>query len=459
MNRARVNVTATQQVYRGKTFDFGGSTDLLHDRPPLVLEAQVLHTGTPVTVILNHLRSLIDVNSHEPFGTTGVTVGARVREKRRLQAEDLADLIASRINENLVVLGDMNAFEVNDGLVDVIGTIEGSPAPAEQVTEPSVDRWDYELVDLADGLPASERYSYVFEGNAQVLDHVLVNRPMRDRLTRFTYSRNNTDFPETFEADFSVTTRLSDHDGAIAYFGPLANVAVASAASPVQAGGTVAVRVTASNSGEAAADVVLSVMLPSGLAWQSTTAPSGWTCTTASETVTCRTGSLGGGQSVTLEVAALAGCAVRHGSVLAIPATIAAATAEADAADNVTAAATEVSNPPPDIANVAASRTQLLLPLHQMVPVTVRYSATDACGPVTSKLTVTSDEPVTGHGQGLAGLTTPDWRVIDAQRVELRAERSPKGDGRVYTIAITATDAAGGTSRRQVTVSVPRSLR
>ena len=133
------------------------------------------HTGTPVTVILNHLRSLIDVNSHEPFGTTGFTVGARVREKRRLQAEDLADLIASRINENLVVLGDMNAFEFNDGLVDVIGTLKGSPAPADQVTEPSVDRWDYELFDLADRCPPPERYSYVFEGNAQVLDHVLVN--------------------------------------------------------------------------------------------------------------------------------------------------------------------------------------------------------------------------------------------------------------------------------------------
>ena len=76
-------------------------------------------------MILNHLRSLIDVNSDEPFGTTGLTVGARVREKRRLQAEDLADLIASRINEKLVVLGDMNAFEFNDGLVDVIGTLEG----------------------------------------------------------------------------------------------------------------------------------------------------------------------------------------------------------------------------------------------------------------------------------------------------------------------------------------------
>jgi hypothetical protein len=72
---------------------------------------------------------------------------------------------------------------------------------------------------------------------------------------------------------------------------------------------------------------------------------------------------------------------------------------------------------------------------------------------------VTSDEPVTGRGQGVAGLTAPDWRVIDAHRVLLRAERSVRGDGRVYTITITATDEAGGTSTQQVAVSVPRRRR
>jgi hypothetical protein len=138
------------------------------------------------------------------------------------------------------------------------------------------------LIQLADALPADERYSYVFEGSAQVLDHVLVNRSMHRRLTRFTYSRHNTDFPEQFEADFSVPTRLSDHDAAVAYFGSLADLAVAAAAaSTVEAGSAVAIQVTASNNGESAADVDVSLMLRAGLAWQSTTAPLGWRCTTA----------------------------------------------------------------------------------------------------------------------------------------------------------------------------------
>ena len=33
------------------------------------------------------------------------------------------------------------------------------------------------MVDLPATLPTSERYSYVYEGNSQVLDHILVSRP------------------------------------------------------------------------------------------------------------------------------------------------------------------------------------------------------------------------------------------------------------------------------------------
>jgi hypothetical protein len=71
---------------------------------------------------------------------------------------------------------------------------------------------------------------------------------------------------------------------------------------------------------------------------------------------------------------------------------------------------------------------------------------------------VTSDEPVTAplRDRGLAGLTSPDWDVVDARHVRLRAERSNQGDGRVYTITIDATAAAGGTSSRTVSVLVLR---
>lgn len=460
VNIERIEVSvAPLQMYHGKTYDFAGQTGLLlHDRPPLVLEARVRHSGTALTVILNHLRSLIGVSSHEPIGG-GFTEGERVREKRRLQAEDVADLIQSRSQENLVVLGDMNAFEFNDGLVDVVGTLKGSPAPAEEVVEPSLDRWTFELADLVEMLPQPNRHSYVFEGNAQVLDHVLVNGPMLARLSRFLYARSNADFPEVFESDFMVTTRLSDHDAPAAYFLPVANLGVTAATSAsVTAGGTLTLQMTAVNAGDTASGVSLSAMLPSGMTLQSTTTPAGWSCHFSGGTVTCQAASLVGGDTVTMEIVALVSCAVADGTVLAVPFTIGSATAEADVSDNTTAASAAVTNPSPAITGASTSRKRLLLPLHQMVPVTVFYEATDGCGPVATALSVTSDEPVRGPRQGFAGLTSPDWQVIDAHHVRLRAERSLSGDGRVYTITITAIDLAGRVSTEQASVIVPRHI-
>jgi hypothetical protein len=67
-------------------------------------------------------------------------------------------------------------------------------------------------------------------------------------------------------------------------------------------------------------------------------------------------------------------------------------------------------------------------------------------------LTVTSNEPINGLGDGD---TAPDWVVIDAHHLLLRSERSGKGNDRVYTITVTCTDASGNEVVRTVTVTVP----
>lgn len=203
VNVARVRLLEVSQ--HGKSEEF-------NDRPPLLLRAAV-GDSIPFTVIVNHLRSLNDID--DP------AAGARVREKRRSQAEFLARLIQQRMRDNpgepLLAIGDFNAFEFNDGYVDVMGTIAGRPAPPDRVTLASPDLVDPDLDNLALTLPPQERYSYVFDGNAQLLDHMLVNSAARERVTRFLYTHANADFPETDRNDPSTPRRVTDHDQPVVY--------------------------------------------------------------------------------------------------------------------------------------------------------------------------------------------------------------------------------------------------
>jgi uncharacterized protein len=223
----RVTVNAVVQEGASATYlnPNTGAFELLHDRPPLRLDAVVHASGGgnfPVTVIVNHLRSLNGVSSEEPSGTG--TEGARVRAKRAAQAEFLADLVQGRQvaspGERIVLVGDFNAFEFNDGYVDSMGTIVGAPTSPDEVVVASADLVNPDLANLAAAEPAEERYSYVFDGNAQSLDHVVVNQALvaatYDR--RLRHPRTDADFPETARNDGATPTRLSDHDALVAYF-------------------------------------------------------------------------------------------------------------------------------------------------------------------------------------------------------------------------------------------------
>jgi hypothetical protein len=118
-------------------------------------------------------------------------------EAQRMQQAEVvrgfvASILALDADAKVVVLGDLNDFEFSPP-VTLLKTAG--------------------LHDLVEMLPENERYTYVFEGNSQVLDHILVSSSLT---TAVEYDIVHTN------AEFAVQT--SDHEPEVArlYLPPLA---------------------------------------------------------------------------------------------------------------------------------------------------------------------------------------------------------------------------------------------
>jgi predicted extracellular nuclease len=127
-------------------------------RKPLAGEFRM--QGKKVFVIVNHFSS--KGGDNPLFGRFQPPV--RSTEVQRHQQAQVVnafvdDLLEADPNANVIVLGDINDFEFSQ----TVDLLEGGV-----------------LTSLMDDLPQAERYSYVFEGNSQVLDQILVSDNLRD---------------------------------------------------------------------------------------------------------------------------------------------------------------------------------------------------------------------------------------------------------------------------------------
>lgn len=96
-------------------------------------------------------------------------------------------VLAQNHQANIVVLGDLNDFQFSETLALVRGQ---------------------ELTNLVDKLDEKERYSYIYEGNSQTLDHLLVSPSI---------SKSSVLDIVHINADFSAADgRVSDHDPLVA---------------------------------------------------------------------------------------------------------------------------------------------------------------------------------------------------------------------------------------------------
>ena len=122
--------------------------------------------------------------------------------------------------------------------------------------------------------------------------------------------------------------------------------------------------------------------------------------------------------------------------------------ADTDSVDDVYAATL---NRRPDCSTARVSRSTLWPPNHAFVSITIDGVTDPDGGPPSVQVdSVRQDEPVVGKAR-----TVPDARLASGG-AQLRAERDPHGDGRVYSIGFTAVDAQGGRCIAEVRVEVPR---
>ncbi len=239
----RVEVLSVVQENKDELFtNVDSSTALLNDRPTLRLQAIVHHANGasyPVTVLINHLRSLSGVNDTTPGSNGWTTDGERIRAKRLKQAESLAALIQARQianpNEKIMLLGDFNAFEFSDGYVDSMGIITGQETAVGTVVNHSGFVVTTPLTNMTTVSDPSDKYSFSFDGSSQSLDHAVVNEALlMDAGIRSEHARINSDFAEILFGNFTQTTpgqydipvRVSDHDPVVLYVKPKAFVDV-----------------------------------------------------------------------------------------------------------------------------------------------------------------------------------------------------------------------------------------
>lgn len=149
-------------------------------RKPLAAEFEF--NGQKLFVIANHFNSK---GGDQPlFGRfQPPTFSSEVKRIQQAQiVNDFVDsILAADANGNIVVLGDLNDFEFSTALTTLNGGV---------------------LNDLIETLPPEERYTYVFDGNSQAIDHILFSSSLIAKPFVFDVVHVN--------AEFAV--QASDHD-------------------------------------------------------------------------------------------------------------------------------------------------------------------------------------------------------------------------------------------------------
>ncbi|WP_437757002.1 DNRLRE domain-containing protein [Sorangium sp. So ce1389] len=153
------------------------------------LAGELRWNGQPLFVVANHWNSK---GGDEPLSGRFQPPTLSSEAQRLQQAAVVAGFVRQILDRDpsahVVVLGDLNDFQFSAPL----GVLKGAG-----------------LTTLVETLPPEERYTYVYDGNGQVLDHVLVSPGLAGpKLVGFDVVHVNAEFAD----------QASDHDPGVARF-------------------------------------------------------------------------------------------------------------------------------------------------------------------------------------------------------------------------------------------------
>ncbi|WP_196517882.1 Ig-like domain-containing protein [Nostoc sp. WHI] len=163
-------------------------TNTAFDRSRKPLVGEFTFNGETVYIIGNHFNSK---GGDDPlFGVNQPPILSS-EVQRQQQATIVKNFVESILaidpNANVIVAGDLNDFEFSNPVT----TLESAG-----------------LTSLIETLPANERYTYNFEGNAQTLDHILASSNLVSKLDGYDVVHVNSEFAD----------QDSDHDPSLARF-------------------------------------------------------------------------------------------------------------------------------------------------------------------------------------------------------------------------------------------------
>ncbi len=182
-NPARVGLVPGS-LQRILDHDLSDGDAFADSRKPLL--ARFSFQGQELTLINNHFAS--KGGSSPLYGAVQPPINGG-EAKRTAQALEVNRVVRARLTADpaakIVVLGDLNEFQFFPPLTALAG-----PEPL--------------LFNLSHTLPAESAYTYVFEGNSQALDHILVSQSLRS-LAEYDIVHVNAEFQQ----------QASDHDATL----------------------------------------------------------------------------------------------------------------------------------------------------------------------------------------------------------------------------------------------------